>query len=172
MIYEIICNITNERYFGSTRDKNRLKYHVSSGNMCSSKQIISRGNWTFKILEEIDNPTDEELLIIEKKYINENECININSPLRTYDELKEYEKKYHKKYYNEHRIKIIENSKKWYDDNKDDKLIKQKIYHDTNKDIINAKKKEVITCSCGMTYTYSNKLRHFNTKFHINNVIL
>jgi hypothetical protein len=174
MIYEIKCNITNEKYIGSTKQKikKRLYSHICKSNTCSSKQIIERGDWTFKILEELENYTKEELLLLEKKYINENECINKFSPLRTKEELKEWNVKYKKEYYSKNKNELIEKSKEWYKNNKDEKIINQRNYYNLNKDNINTKKKEIIMCNCGKNYTYTNKLRHFSSKFHINNITI
>jgi len=34
-----------------------------------------------------------------------------------------------------------------------------------------AKNAEVIECKCGVSYTFGNRLRHFNSKYHIDNII-
>jgi hypothetical protein len=56
IIYEIVCNITGERYIGSTTTslKKRLSIHKTPKNKCSSKQIITRGDYVVNILEEGD----------------------------------------------------------------------------------------------------------------------
>ena len=61
IIYEIVCNITGERYIGSTKNtlKKRLQEHKCSARTqsqrpCSSKQIIVRGDYKANILEEGD----------------------------------------------------------------------------------------------------------------------
>ena len=38
LIYEILCILTGERYYGSTTNlKARIKKHLSNNNMCISK---------------------------------------------------------------------------------------------------------------------------------------
>lgn len=58
--YEIVCNLTGERYIGSTTStlKRRLwehEYFIIEGACCSSKQIIERKNYIINLIEEIDN---------------------------------------------------------------------------------------------------------------------
>ena len=59
IIYEIVCNITGERYIGSTTTslKLRLKSHkdMKRRHRCSSKQIIQRGDFVSRVLEEGDD---------------------------------------------------------------------------------------------------------------------
>jgi len=59
IIYEIVCNITGERYIGSTKQKlnQRMWSHKrtndpSRKHYCSSKQIIARGDYRCNIIEE------------------------------------------------------------------------------------------------------------------------
>ena len=67
IIYEIVCNITGERYIGSTKQplKYRLNQHKrtddpSRKHYCSSKQIILRGDYQANILEEGDIGKERE----------------------------------------------------------------------------------------------------------------
>ena len=63
IIYEIVCNITGERYIGSTKQKlnKRMTSHRDKKRKCkcSSKQIINRGDYQVNILEEGDFNKDE-----------------------------------------------------------------------------------------------------------------
>ena len=54
----------------------------------------------------------------------------------------------------------------------DPELIEQvkKAKEDRRKKVL-AKNAEVIECKCGITYTFGNRLRHFATKFHLDNII-
>jgi hypothetical protein len=82
-IYEIRCNITHEVYFGSTTYKylsSRLAKHKGNTGRCSSKQIIDRGNFTCKIIEEYPCNSRLELQARESYYIRNNECINKRIP--------------------------------------------------------------------------------------------
>lgn len=114
-IYKIVCNITGETYYGSTTQalssrlaghKNDLKRKTKG---CSSKQILERENYNIILCEEVCCDNKEQLKAIERKYIEENECVNKNIPLRTkkeynsmYDKT-EKAKEMHRKYQHEHR---------------------------------------------------------------------
>ena len=51
-IYEIVCNITGERYIGSTTKKlsRRLTNHKEKTNLCKSRQIIEKGDFYINLL--------------------------------------------------------------------------------------------------------------------------
>jgi len=153
-IYKIICNITGECYYGkSTMKENlRLNAHKSKSNVCQSKQIIKRGNYTFLIVE--DNIEDlTELSNREYYYITNFECINMTIPFTTEDNrLHRHRKEAKQRYY----------------DNKEIILQKKKEFYEANKERLNAIKRQVIECNCGQSYTKGNKLRHFKTIKHQN----
>jgi hypothetical protein len=157
MIYEIICNETGERYIGSTYQskEKRLICHLSPSNKASSKQIIRRGNFNFKTLETLDNPTKEELLNLEKKYILELVCINKQNPLSSIEEKKKQNIISATKFYNENKNDVLKRRKEWYEQNKIKVGESRKVKHQ---------------CECGMTYTYHNKSRHLKSNYHINNI--
>jgi len=83
-IYKIVCNETNEVYYGSTRQKylsNRIKTH--RGENCISKQIIDRKNYYYELVEDYSCNNRYELETRERWYILNNDCINKNIPTRT-----------------------------------------------------------------------------------------
>jgi hypothetical protein len=170
MIYEIVCNITNEKYYGSTTttETRRLDSHKCKSNTCTSKQIIDRGSYTFNVIERLDNPTKLELLIKEKEYITRNECINKLIPAQTEEELKNNIKNGKVIYYKKNEDRLKEYGKEWYFKNKEKTLGNVHKYYKKNRDLILLKNKEVIMCECGVNYTYGNKLRHQQSKKHIN----
>ncbi len=89
-IYCLTCSETNKKYFGST--SNLLEVRKNKGwCKCSCNDFI---NPTIEIMEEIDYVDIKELLLMENKYILENECVNNNLAIRT----RETDKNYHKKY--------------------------------------------------------------------------
>lgn len=98
LIYEIVCNITGERYIGSTFEltvARRIYVHrCASKNMCTSKEIIDRGNYRYGLLETIQVNSRDELRMYERKWFDKIECININRPYITVDEQKAYAKAY------------------------------------------------------------------------------
>lgn len=69
------------------------------------------------------------------------------------EEIKEKNKKYSIKYYNNNKNIILE---------------KQKLRREKNKDTINGKLQEKITCICGNIISKRNKSRHTKTKIHLN----
>ena len=93
IIYEIVCNITGERYIGSTKQelKKRIEKHkdVKQKHPCSSKQIIQRGDFVSRVLEEGDDIGRER----EQHYIDTLD--NINN-YRAYGHDLERYKKYYK----------------------------------------------------------------------------
>tara|TARA_R110002020_G_scaffold402401_1_gene612577 strand:- start:176 stop:487 length:312 start_codon:yes stop_codon:yes gene_type:complete len=83
-IYKIVCNITNEIYYGSTKKtlKERLRLHILCRN-CMSINIIDRGDYKIELIKDYPCNSKKELEEEESKYIRENECINIIIPNRT-----------------------------------------------------------------------------------------
>jgi hypothetical protein len=155
-IYRIVCNETDEIYFGKTIRtlEHRLSEHKDLS--CSSKQIIERDNY---YIEQIDSTFDkEESVKKERYYIETFECVNKYVPGRTVKEYLEENKEY-----------IITRRKKYYEKNKDE-IIKLKLkYYEKNKDKILEKHKEKYTCKCGSTLTKHSKARHEReSKKHIN----
>lgn len=96
IVYCIVCNITGEKYYGSTIRplEHRLAKHKRCLD-CASKQIISRGDFDIYKLSEYE--TREEAKIKEDWYIRNKECINKNRVKITDKEKKEYRKEYYEK---------------------------------------------------------------------------
>lgn len=128
-IYKIIDNTNNSVYYGSTKStlENRLRQHKNAYNSylknpnkrkTSSIEIIKNGNYDIILVEIVDNI--DEIKDRERFYIENNDCININIPLRTQKE----------------RAKI------WYNNNKDLTINRAKIWRDNNKDIIKEQQKK------------------------------
>ncbi len=131
IIYCIVCNVTGEKYYGSTFRNllERIKEHKSQSNKTASKQIIERGNYSIQILMECYVPNKLELRKMESNFIRNNECINKFDAHLSRNEILQYQKDYYennkeKKYqYNKeyqpiYRIKNCESIR-----------IKQNIYH-------------------------------------------
>ena len=111
-IYRIECNITNEVYYGSTTQKylcDRLSSHKYD-RKCSAINIIDRGNFTCKIIEEFNCNSKQELKERESYYIRNNLCINKQVPGRTQEE--------------------------WYQDNREKMKQKSKDYREKNNERI------------------------------------
>ena len=140
-IYAIECNVTGQKYIGSTCEptlSKRLTKHVGNYrcylkgtyNYVSSFKIFENGNYCIVLLEKYPCDTKDELLARERHWCNDLECINQIKCQGMYNLLGE---KGFMKYYRE-----------------------------KNKDIINGKH----DCICGNSYTYTHKARHEKTKKH------
>ena len=95
--YCIFCNISGEKYYGSTIQKlhNRINKHISEAKQdltCSSKHIINRGDYEVYIIGEYK--TEEEARMKEKWYIQNKPCVNIRQVCVTPEERKKQRKKY------------------------------------------------------------------------------
>ena len=106
-IYRIVCNITGENYFGSTKETalcKRLAQHVSgyksylkgtsTANYVSSYKIIERGDYKIVLVEYIDFCTREQLRAKERYYIEIYPNVNKLVPNGT---VQEWEKEYYEK---------------------------------------------------------------------------
>jgi hypothetical protein len=125
LIYEIVCNITAERYIGSTFEPTvarRISKHRKSGNTCCSKTIIERGDYYYGLLETIQVNSRDELRMCERLWFDKLDCINLVRPYASEVELLQNKKECDKKYYEankdelkqsalEYRIKNIEKIK-------------------------------------------------------------
>jgi hypothetical protein len=99
-----------------------------------------------------------------------------------YEEHKEEKLEYQKKYAEEHKEKIKEQQDIYREENKEKLASQKKIYREqhktetaqankewreANKEKLKAQRAEVINCECGHQYTFGNKVRHLQTKIHI-----
>jgi ferredoxin-like protein FixX len=74
---------------------------------------------------------------------------------------------YARQYNMDNKDIIRARSNQHHKDNRNEKLLKQKIYRENNKEEIATKRKETFTCECGKVRTWSHKLAHFRTVFHL-----
>ena len=171
VIYKIVCNDTNETYYGSTTNyKQRVGCHLTrtekqkSKGKCKSWDIINRGNFTFSIVETLKCETKTDLLIRERYYIENNECVNETIPYKTKDEIKESKKEYFLK----HKETILEYRANYRKENRE-RLNKMELErYNKNKDEINKKIRETppCLCECGISYKIQHKNRHLQTARH------
>lgn len=138
-VYEIVCNVTGNKYIGATCEERlsaRLASHKSAfnrfingktDNYITSFEILKENDYYINLLEKVTCNTKDELKARERYYINTVPCVNKNKPLRT--------------------------SKEYYKDN----FV-----------IINAKKSVKNICECGGKYRTDNKSYHSVTDKHYN----
>jgi len=152
-LYYIYC-LHNENlpeyYIGHSKDlKERFRMHLKREKKSNSKLYVYTkqnggiNNFKMDILDEIYS-TKKEVKILENYWI-EYMCATLNTqkPTRTCKESKKNYKLMHP--------------------NKD------KEYYEQNKEKINQKlKSKRFQCECGVNCRYSDRLRHFKSKFHKN----
>jgi len=144
-IYKLICSQTDKVYYGSTMNPvKRYHQHLSTQNNCSSKILIKP---EFKLLECVTIEDEEnfrtELLLREKEYIKNNDCVNKVIPRRD-----------RKEYYQD---KLKENPN----------YLKEQYIKQGGIERNNRTRKE---CPCGGIYIQRNKKIHELTKKHLDYV--
>ena len=160
IIYKIQCNETGEVYYGSSKrslnermsdHKNGCKrWKAGTRNFTTSYQIIDRGNYSYSLIETVECEDKKQLEAVERKYIENNECVNKYIVGRTKTEANKAYKEAHKdeikeqrKAYNEaNKDEIKEQIKAYREANKDKINEQRKAYREANKDKINEQKKQ------------------------------
>ena len=120
--YCIVCNITSEKYYGSsvkTLEKRLSVHKCKKSNTCVSKQIIDRGDYDIYQLGEYE--TELEARLKEKWYIDNKTCINKHRVCLTDEERKEH----NKQYYEQNKEQIRERERNNYQQKKQ-KILEQK----------------------------------------------
>ena len=106
-------------YYGSThqpiyeRKSQHKTAHKNKLVCCSSKLILdSCDDWDVEIVELLPNSTREQALLREKWWIDNNDCVNINSPIsKTTEEMKEYQRLWAEKSRREKGVPVKEKIK-------------------------------------------------------------
>ena len=101
-IYKLIDNTNGNIYIGSTiqklsKRKSEHKADAKSKN-CKSKSIIENGDYDIILIENYPCKSKEELLMRERYYIDNTDCINQVRSHISKDERKKYLNKYNKNY--------------------------------------------------------------------------
>ena len=146
-IYKLVCNKTDMIYYGSTTQplyKRKAEHKKDFVNKkrrpLSSKKIIENGDYDIILVEDFPCERKEQLLSRERYYIDNNECINLERPITTLEEKKQYKAEWAKK---NPQVKTQEQKQKEYD-----------------------RKKEIIVCECGINICRGALLKHKKTKKH------
>ena len=145
-IYAIECNVTGQKYIGSTCEPTlakRLTKHVGSYrcyltgtyHYISSFKIFENGNYCIVLLEKYPCDTKDELLARERHWCNDLDCVNKIKNQGMYHEIGE----------------------KGY----------QKQYREKNIHLLHAKYNEKHECACGGKYTHIHKQSHEKTQKHL-----
>ena len=184
--YCIVCNITGEKYYGSTKQtlEKRMSVHTSAFN-CISRQIIQRGDYNIYPLHKYE--TIEEAKMKENWYINNKECINKNRVCVTKEERlqksKEYREKNREKINAKQKIKREKNPEKikeYYEKNKNCEKNKKykKEYYEKNREKIKEyyeknreKHREKVECQfCKKQLCRDSITKHFKS-FHLDAIL-
>ena len=184
IIYKIQHNTNSELvYVGHTTDysqrKTQHKGNVKSHQKKLYQSIRENGGWEcFTMAPIMEFPCETKIqaeIQEEKCRVELNATLNHRKAHTTIEEEKERAKKYKK----EHHEEILEKNKVYYQNHKEERKAyresiaeEQKEYKKEwrakNKDKINQRLLKKIMCTCGVEYTFCNKIRHEKTKFHIN----
>ena len=142
-IYKITCESGNV-YYGSTIQTLKERLH---GHKYSSKNNTCR-NMINPKMELLETCEIKDRYIIERRYIDNNECINKINPIRTEEEKKEQGRRA---------------SKNW-------TLRNKKKVEELRNNIDQSKYRYKITCECGIITTKQNLSRHRKSKKHLDNL--
>tara|TARA_R110000787_G_scaffold213335_1_gene322880 strand:- start:43 stop:582 length:540 start_codon:yes stop_codon:yes gene_type:complete len=167
-IYKIVCNETGATYYGSTVQKvsERMGKHRSR-MVCSSRQIIERGNYGYSLVEEFSCDTKEQLHARERWYIENNDCVNKQIPTRTRKEYNEANREKIQEQRNEYREANKEKIQEYYQANKEKIQEQKKEYYEANKEKIREKIRERVVCECGCEVNKNELPRHRRSKKHL-----
>lgn len=108
-IYKIVCNVTGKVYYGSTIEPTlarRLSNHRQSfkknkegtGDILTSSKILENNNYTIVLVELYPCNSKDELLMRERYWIDNFECVNKCRPIINKDEKKQRNMLYNKQY--------------------------------------------------------------------------
>ena len=133
-------------YYGSTIQKlyDRLSTHKKKVG-CSSRLLYETGHEIkISIVELYPCNNKEELLLRERFWIENNQCINIKLPISSKEEKKQIKHK-------------------WTVEHKEEKKQYDAIYREKRKD----NDLQLNKCDCGGSYKTKHKSTHFKTKLHM-----
>ena len=201
IIYKLCCldpSITNI-YIGSTTCfKKRKNYHKSG---CNNPNIPSYNYYVYQFIREHGGFQNWEMILIEqyeatsKKHLEMRErywldelkaSLNIQTPARTEQELKEINNKREKIRREQNIEHFKEKDKIFYEKNKDRINEKCKNYREQNREFIRERDKELykrdkelykqrksvkIKCECGSTISKGNLSTHIKTPKHLNSLL-
>ena len=159
-IYKVVSDQTTDVYYGSTCSTlydryARHTHYYRIGRACSIKRILKYDDSKIVLVENFPCNNKDELLRRERYYIENNDCVNIQVPLRTV-----------KEYYDDYQQEIIAQKKEYRAVNKEKIKLSSKKYREENKEAINKHKNEKINCECGGKYTNANRTVHQRTDKH------
>ena len=179
--YKIVCKNLDihDIYVGHTTDFTTRKLHHKNNSNNANKNNIyvyrfirDNGGWDNFDMILIERTKCEDILDAkrkERKYIEDmHATLNSCLPSRTPKEMVEYKRNWHI----ENKERLSHNKKETYINQREVILEKAKNYYKENTDKCKEWKSGIVKCECGLTYTNSNKARHFKSKNHLENLSL
>jgi len=138
-IYRMVNDELGLTYYGSTTQKlsARKASHKMQKSQATSNQLFQKGNVEIILVENFPCDTKEELLMRERYYIENNDCVNRYLPITTPEEKKEYDIKRREE--NKEQVKTL--SAQWYQLNKEKAKIQKAKYREENIDKIRAQQR-------------------------------
>ena len=188
-IYKIICNITGKQYIGSTtqtlgqrltkhRGYYRSRLKDPSMKSITSWEIMENGDYTIILIQDYPCDRKEQLLMRERFFIENMDCVNKLCPIRTIDETLESKRVY---WSNRSPETKAERNVNHLCECGVSYQCHHKLRHQRSQKHIDftgiqpppivprteSLQKKVYTCECGSTLTYKSKIDHEKTKKHL-----
>jgi hypothetical protein len=179
IVYKICCKdeSVNDIYIGSTNQPATRKYqHKKACELTPNRKVYKfineNGgwqNWEMVTLDEIDYKGDISILRRAERYWYDKllPSLNNNQIIPSKEEVNKRRKDYSDKYYQKNKEHLKQVSIAYAKEHRQKTREYQKLYRIQNKDAIRERFREKFECPCGGRYFYANKLRHNNTKKHL-----
>ena len=181
-IYCIRNYFNDEIYVGSTIQalSKRMEKHRSDAKrgvkgkfkFYQTMNELGIENFYIELIEYHKCNSKEELFKKEGEWIRKMGTLNGQIQGRTPEQYRkdtvEQKQEYDKQRREDKREEISEQQKVKYQNNKEHYKQKSSENYYNNKEAIRAKNNAKCHCDCGITYSYGNRLRHFNSKHHQN----
>jgi hypothetical protein len=160
-------------------------YNIINREHLSDCAKIYRANNQDKIKAYIEN-NKEKINEQKKEWYEEHKSAILEKAKHHYEEHKDEKLAYQKQYAGEHKDNIKDYQTEYREKNKEKLVADKKVYRENNKEMLAVGQKEwreknkqhlkeqrlqVVTCEdCGEQYTLINKIRHLESKKHLNAV--
>ena len=120
IVYILECNITGDRYIGSTMISLEERYgRHRRDKSCVSRYIIERGNHSVRALEVVDTSDRRQLEIREQYWMDNYDCINHKRAYTSDEQRKEQVRELNRQYHIDHYEDRRYDAKKYYYENYD-----------------------------------------------------
>ena len=187
--YKIVCKNVDihDIYVGHTTDFTTRK--TRHKNICMNPNFKGHNSRVYSFIRDNGGWDNFDMILIERtkcedildakrkerKYIEDMQAtLNSNLPNRTQkewtadniDKITEYKHNWHV----ENKEHVSQNHKTDYINQRERIIEKAKKYYEENTDKCKEWKSGIVKCECGLTYTNSNKARHFKSKSHLENL--